>query len=124
MKKISALFAFLACVSISACLRGTQEFSISDPENIIASAELRLCRDPVQLTRGEGKLLWAGQIRCEGGGRIAVRFTDGSETECYIGYASYALDQISEYVIEDGQCQWDPASRMKFEKYRAAESAP
>jgi len=104
MKQIAVLLMCSAFFSTTSCARVDNEFIVKDPQDLVSSAELRLCHKRLSLTRYEGEVRGKMPINCEGGGAIVVRLSDGRETFCDIGYVTPAAKQTFEFVIDDGQC--------------------
>lgn len=88
---------------LSSCERASNEFIIRDPEDVVSSAELRLCGERLQLTKSGGEIRGEMPITCEGEGGIQVRLSDGRETVCRIGYVTPGAEQAFEFVVENGQ---------------------
>lgn len=105
MKKAVTFLMLAGLFGLSSCQKVSNEFVVRDPEMVVSSAELRLCGNRLNLDRSENELRGTMTITCEGEGSILVRFLDGNETTCRIGYVTPGAQQTFEFVIEDGQCR-------------------
>lgn len=105
MKKVASLLMVFGFFSLASCKKVDNEFIVRDPGGTVSSAELKLCGKSLNLTKSENEMRGKMPITCEGEGSILVRFVDGKETSCRIGYVTPGAEQTFEFVVEDGQCR-------------------
>lgn len=105
MKRMAIVLMVLGFSSLASCKKVDNEFIVHDLGGTVSSAELRLCGKSLNLTKSGSEMRGKMPITCEGEGSILVRFADGKETSCRIGYVTLGAEQTFEFVVEDGQCR-------------------
>lgn len=103
-KPLAGILVCAGLLNLSACGDISNDFAIQDPENTIASAEIRLCHRHVQMIKSGKEFRGTMPITCEGEGRILVRFVTGHQSICKIGYVTPGAQQGFQFVVAGGKC--------------------
>lgn len=95
----------LAALLLEGCGAVSNTFVVNDPEGQARAAEVELCGTSTILPASYRGFRGAVPISCEGGGKVLVRFENGRETTCVVGYVTPGAEQQFDYLISDGKCQ-------------------
>lgn len=87
--------------------RRSNSFSVSDPAGRVVAADLRLCGATRPLHRAGRVLKAVVPITCEGHGDVRVRFADGSDASCLVGYVTPGAVQHFRFAVKGTACIWD-----------------
>ena len=86
------------------CDRVSNTFVIYDPDNVVVTAQVRLCGSTIKLNQDEGVYLGRMVISCEGEGNILLDLSGNRKASCHIGYVTPGIEQNFTFVIEHSRC--------------------
>ena len=91
-------------LALSACSKMENTFEVKDEQQAVVAATLILCGEETPLGRDAGRLTVSKTIKCEGSGRIVLRYASGSEKSCTVGYVTPAAKQGFYYRATEKHC--------------------
>jgi len=102
--RLLPLIFLLVAFSLSACGSVDNTFTVSDPEGMATSAELRLCGKSQNLGHSNQNFATSVPITCEADGAVLVHLANGETTSCVVGYVTPGAVQRFDFLIKGTQC--------------------
>jgi hypothetical protein len=97
--------AFAALLTLAACSRAENTFTVEDEQRSVTAASLVLCGSTTPLQRLDGRLFVSKPINCEGRGYIRLSYLSGREWDCPVGYVTPGAKQDFKFRATEAECQ-------------------
>lgn len=97
--------ALVFMIALSGCSNVENTFIVTDAEQNIVSADLKLCNSVTPLQRSGERWSVTTPIECEGSGKISIKYASSEEETCIVDYVTPAAVQSFEFQVTENGCE-------------------